>query len=145
MNLKKDKETKKAHNKELDEKCAEVQMLKFGQVINLETLEQMSVNKTAEELKEKLKLEQTVRIAPSFFLPLSLKLVDIKDIEHLDNLIRQAKIRLRTATEANTEKLQKVGDLTAALHFLEQSLDASKQGVAAEYLFYLETHFCYRR
>lgn len=26
-----------------------------------------------------------------------------------------------------------IGDLTAALHFLEQSLDASKQGVAAEY------------
>lgn len=62
LNLKKDKETKKAHNKELDEKCQEVQMLKFGQIINLETLEQMSVNKTAEELKERLKLEQHVRI-----------------------------------------------------------------------------------
>jgi len=62
LNLKKDKETRKQHNKELDEKCAEVQMLKFGQVINLETLEQMSVNKTAEELKERLKLEQQVRI-----------------------------------------------------------------------------------
>ena len=62
LNFKKDKETKKLHNKELDEKCSEVQMLKFGQVINLETLEQMSVNKTAEELKERLKLEQQVRI-----------------------------------------------------------------------------------
>jgi len=118
QNLKKDKEMKKALNKELDAKCIEVQMLKFGQVINLEALEQMSVNKTAEELKERLNQEDRNHT---------------KELEALESSYRQAKTRLTAATDANTERLQKIGDLTNALHFLETTLDASKQGVVAEY------------
>lgn len=117
-NLKKDKETKKILNKELDVKCVEVQMLKFGQVINLEALEQMSVNKTAEELKERLQLEERL---------------SAKQLEVLESNFRAAKSKLVTATANNTERLQRLGDLTSALHFLETALDASKQGLVAEY------------
>ncbi len=38
-----------------------MQMLKFGQVINLEVLETKSVNKPAEELKDKLAKDDAVR------------------------------------------------------------------------------------
>jgi hypothetical protein len=36
-------------------------MLKFGQVINIETLERKSVNKPAEELKDKISKEDKLR------------------------------------------------------------------------------------
>lgn len=62
VNLNKEKNIKKAKNKQLEAKAIEVQMLKFGQTINLEALENKSVNKPAEELKEKINKEEKGRM-----------------------------------------------------------------------------------
>ena len=43
---------------ELQEKCDEMMRLKFGRIIDLEKLETIGVNRTVEELKEKLKLNE---------------------------------------------------------------------------------------
>ena len=41
--------------RELDARARDVQLLKFGQVIDLERIESVGVNKAAEELREKIK------------------------------------------------------------------------------------------
>lgn len=47
---------------ELDEKVKNMMMLKFGRLVDLEKLETVSVNRTVEELKEKLR-QQEVKAA----------------------------------------------------------------------------------
>ncbi|KAJ3110144.1 Cilia- and flagella-associated protein 44 [Phlyctochytrium bullatum] len=46
---------------ELDMRATDVQMLKFGKIIDLEKLERMGVNKNADELREKLQKEDNKR------------------------------------------------------------------------------------
>lgn len=48
--------------KELEDKVKQIQMLKFGRIVDLEKLETVSVNRVAEELKEKLR-DQEMRNA----------------------------------------------------------------------------------
>ena len=45
--------------KELEDKVQQIQMLKFGRLVDLEKLETVSVNRVAEELKEKLREQET--------------------------------------------------------------------------------------
>ena len=42
----------------LEEKCREMMMLKFGRVVDLEQLENVTVNKLAEELQRKIKQQE---------------------------------------------------------------------------------------
>lgn len=42
----------------LEEKCKEMMMLKFGRVVNLEQLENLTVNKLAEELQRKIRQQE---------------------------------------------------------------------------------------
>ena len=42
----------------LEEKCKEMMMLKFGRVVDLEQLENVTVNKLAEELQRKIKEQE---------------------------------------------------------------------------------------
>ena len=46
----------------MEDKVQQIQMLKFGRLVDLEKLETVSVNRVAEELKEKLR-EQEARTA----------------------------------------------------------------------------------
>lgn len=46
----------------LEEKCREMMMLKFGRVVDLEQLENVTVNKLAEELQRKIKQEEKTAI-----------------------------------------------------------------------------------
>jgi hypothetical protein len=43
---------------ELEEKVKNMQMLKFGRLVDLERLENVTVNRTAEELKERLRQQE---------------------------------------------------------------------------------------
>jgi hypothetical protein len=43
--------------KKIEGKCVEVQMLKFGKIVDLEKLEKMGVNKAAEDLRQQLSLK----------------------------------------------------------------------------------------
>ena len=43
---------------ELQEKCNEMMRLKFGRIVDLEKLESVGVNRTVEELKERLRINE---------------------------------------------------------------------------------------
>ncbi len=58
MQLIKDRKLMEARITELQEKCDEMMRLKFGRIIDLEKLETVGVNRTVEELKEKLRLNE---------------------------------------------------------------------------------------
>ena len=53
---------KAAYVAEMTAKAEDVQMLKFGQLVDLEKLEKLGVNRQAEELKERLKIEEIERM-----------------------------------------------------------------------------------
>jgi predicted nuclease with TOPRIM domain len=95
----------------LETKSIEVQLLKFGQVINLESLEQKTVNKRAEELKDKMKKENTDRM---------------KDLEELDVEIKNIKKQFAIATIENTDLLQQLATLSRSQYQLEAQLDLSQ-------------------
>lgn len=44
---------------ELEEKVKSMQMLKFGRLVDFERLENVSVNRSAEELKERLRHQES--------------------------------------------------------------------------------------
>lgn len=80
---------------ELEEKVKNMQMLKFGRLVDLERLENVTVNRTAEELKERLRQQELqnanelakwevnicelrfIKVFITFFIIISLKLVNI--------------------------------------------------------------------
>ena len=58
----KSKKEKEERVAELSAKARDVQMLKFGQVVDLEKLEKLGANKVADEVKEKLQREDYQRV-----------------------------------------------------------------------------------
>jgi hypothetical protein len=92
-------------------------MLKFGQVINIEALEKKTVNKPAEELKEKLVVEDKMRN---------------QKIEEIDVHSRKVKEDYADVVRENTRLLQKLGDLTQIQNQLDHALDLS-QHIVSEY------------
>ncbi len=62
VSFNKSKKEKELRVAELTAKARDVQMLKFGQIVDLEKLEKLGVNKAADELKEKLLREDHQRI-----------------------------------------------------------------------------------
>ena len=58
----KSKKEKQSKLQELEERARDVQMLKFGMIIDLEKLERLGVNRVADELREKAQKEDTKRI-----------------------------------------------------------------------------------
>lgn len=91
-------------------------MLKFGQVINLETLERKSVNKPAEELKEKLAREDKTRM---------------KEIEQMEDEVKTIKKQYAEAVRQNTHLLQRLAELTSEQNTLESALDLSQHTIVS--------------
>jgi hypothetical protein len=50
----------------LNTKAHEVQMLKFGRLVDLEKLEKIGINKNAEDFREKIEKEDAKRLAETF-------------------------------------------------------------------------------
>ena len=100
---------------ELDARVRDVQLLKFGQVIDLERIESVGVNKAGEELKVRItKVEATQEQALQSWL----------------GKLKSTKQSLKDATDQSTGALNKVASLFERQHALETSLNA-KQGGAA--------------
>ena len=92
-------------------------MLKFGQEVDLEVLEQMAVNKTAEDLKEQLKkLEQK----------------NTAELKAWQKTIEEAAAELGAVTKQNTDKLERVAELTSAQHRLERELNGTQSRMVVE-------------
>lgn len=95
--------------RELEARAYDVQMLKFGQVINLEAIESVSVNKGAEELKERVR---------------QLEAQQQRQLKGLHAKLRGAKLELKAATEASTSSLNSVASLFERQQKLEGDLNS---------------------
>ena len=103
--------------RELDARARDVQLLKFGQVIDLERIESVGVNKAAEELKVRItKVEATQEAALQSWL----------------GKLKNVKFNLKDATDKSTHSLNKVASLFERQHALETSLNAKQTAVPAK-------------
>ena len=111
LQLLKDRKTKEDKVKELEAKAHDVQMLKFGQVIDLDLLDKVGASKGTEELKEQLKLQEQRYTV---------------ELKEWDAKIDQRTDELMALTEDNTRCLQAVTDLTSSQRKLESTLAATR-------------------
>lgn len=111
LQLLRDRKAKEDKVKELEAKAHDVQMLKFGQVIDLDLLDKVGASKGTEDLKEQLKVQEQ-RYA------LELKEWDAKIDARTDELM--------VLTEDNTRCLEAVSDLTSNQRKLESTLAATR-------------------
>jgi len=92
-------------------KCEDVQMLKFGQIIDLHILEKVGVDEGAAELRAKLSALETG---------------GVQRAEEWDQKIEAARNELARITEQNTRWLDKVSKLTKAQYDLEDTLNHTR-------------------
>lgn len=117
VTLHKEQLAKSEKLRELDARARDVQLLKFGQVIDLERIESVGVNKAAEELKVRItKVEATQQDA----------------LYQWHSKLKGVKMGLKQATEKSTESLDKVASLFERQHALETSLNAKQSAPQAK-------------
>ncbi|KAJ3417018.1 Cilia- and flagella-associated protein 44 [Chytridiales sp. JEL 0842] len=116
--LVKNRKEKQEKLTELESRATDVQMLKFGQIIDLEKLERMGINRGADELREKLQKEDNRRQ---------------KELEQWDSKINSLKEDLTEVTKNNTYLLETLVTLTETKRQLEDNLNQSQSAVMAEY------------
>jgi prefoldin subunit 5 len=114
VSLIKNRKEKNEKLSELDARATDVQMLKFGQIIDLEKLERMGINRGADELREKLQKEDMKRQ---------------RDLEQWDSRINKLKEELTDVTRKNTYLLETLVSLTESKQQLEDSLNSSQSAV----------------
>jgi WD40 repeat protein len=124
IELQKDHRTlvKEQKQKELEyqmwkEKVKEVQLLKFGRVINLEELEKATVDMEAEELKNILSDSESEAQ---------------KELVRWDQKLNEYKERLTKITNENTELLKQLAQLRTRQQALENELDASQNSMVSK-------------
>ncbi|KNC50512.1 WD repeat domain 52 [Thecamonas trahens ATCC 50062] len=110
--LVKEKKAKREEREELAARAEDVQMLKFGKLIDLDHVLEMSVNKSADELKALLRAADSKRIA---------------ELMRADEALRRAKDELAAATAANTARLTRLTTLMAEQQQLERTLNVTQQ------------------
>ncbi|KAJ3126720.1 Cilia- and flagella-associated protein 44 [Nowakowskiella sp. JEL0407] len=118
VNLIKSKKDKQIKLQELEAKAEDVQRLKFGQIVDLEKLERMGVNKNADELREKLQKEDEKRA---------------RELEMWTNKINKLKEEVTEVTKENTANLENLVELMEQKRRLEESLNFSQSSVKTEY------------
>ncbi|ORX54869.1 WD40 repeat-like protein [Piromyces finnis] len=112
------KKEKLARIVELEKKAYDVQMLKFGQVIDLEKLERMGVNKNAEELKEKLNKNDNKYA---------------NELNEWHKKVQMNKEQLTAVTVENTKKMNTYLDLKKLYINLEKSLTDAQTTLTTVY------------
>jgi len=103
-------------NGELRAKYEEVQMLKFGRMVDLDRLEKMADNRQADVLKAKVRQTEVKQM---------------KELSDLDSVIKDTQHEFAAATRENTIRLQRLADLTDQQHSLEMSLNATQGQLSA--------------
>jgi hypothetical protein len=115
VSLKKELAAKAEKLDELDARARDVQMLKFGQLIDLERIESVGVNKAAEELRERAKAIETSQMAT---------------LRSWQEQVKSTKTALKEVTEESTTSLNTVASLFERQHALETSLNTKQAQVA---------------
>ncbi|XP_038057956.1 cilia- and flagella-associated protein 44-like isoform X2 [Patiria miniata] len=118
VQLIKDRKLMESRITELEEKCNEMMRQKFGRIIDLEKLETVGVNRTVEELKEKLRLNE---------------LTNANELLKWDSKIEAKKARITELIEENTLRLQQLTMLVGENKNLEKALDARQTNLGGEF------------
>jgi hypothetical protein len=112
--LEKDKVLKEKEIQKQHVRCDELQMLKFGQLINIGELDKISVNSEEIELKKKTE---------------ALEVVNEKEVHQIHIKHRRLKEKLLDVTKTNTSKLNEIAELNGRQFFLEKELNSNKAGM----------------
>ena len=112
--LEKDKVLKEKEIEKQHVRCNELQMLKFGQLINIGELDKISVNSEEIELKKKTE---------------ALEVVNMGQIHTVHRKERKLKEKLLDVTKVNTGKLNKIAEMNGRQFFLEKELNGNKGGM----------------
>ena len=112
--LEKDKLTRKKDIEKQAKECEEIQLLKFGQVIDIEALDKLSVNNDEAELKNKTK---------------ALEISNEQEVFSLKTNHKKLREKLLQLTKVNTEKLNQIAQLNARQFFLEKELNGKGGGM----------------
>jgi len=118
VQLHRDKKTMAAKIKELADKVEQIQLLKFGRLVDLEKLETVSVNRAAEELKEKLRLQEKE---------------SAKEISEWDKKIDALQSKLTGLIRENTRRMDTYTTLLQERKHLEQKLDSRQKDLGSEF------------
>ena len=105
-----------AENGTLRGKFEDVQMLKFGQLVDLDKLEQMAENTQLDGLKAKVRAVENRQQ---------------RELTALDSSIKEAQHEYAEATRENTMRLQRLADLTDQQHTLEMALNSTQGQLSA--------------
>ena len=97
-----------------EKECEEIQMLKFGQIIDISELDKISVNNDEAELKNKSK---------------TLEISNEKVIFALQAKHRKLREKLLEMTNVNTDKLNNIASLNGRQFFLEKELNGKGGGM----------------
>ncbi|XP_077985504.1 cilia- and flagella-associated protein 44-like isoform X2 [Glandiceps talaboti] len=103
---------------ELEEKCNEMMMLKFGRIVDLEKLETVGVNRNIEELKEKLRINEFAHA---------------EELLKLQEKIEAKKARITALTRDNTDKIEQLTLLLGESKELETQLDSRQKNLGGEF------------
>ncbi|KAL6756288.1 hypothetical protein V8C86DRAFT_2652820 [Haematococcus lacustris] len=112
LQLLKDKAEKEARVKELEGRAHDVQMLKFGQVIDMELLDALGASRGSEELKEEVRRQEKAAV---------------RELAEMDRKIAARMDELMALTRENTASLNAVSSLTGAQRGLEAGLTATRK------------------
>merc|ERR1712048_1267581 len=118
VQLHRDKKTMAAKIKELADKVEQIQLLKFGRLVDLEKLETVLVNRAAEELKEKLRLQEKE---------------SAKEISEWDKKIDALQSKLTGLIRENTRRMDTYTTLLQERKHLEQKLDSKQKDLGSEF------------
>ena len=112
--LEKDKLAREKEIAQKEKECEEIQMLKFGQIIDIGELDKISVNNDEAELKKKSK---------------TLEISNEKEVFAMQGKSRKLKEKLLQLTNINTEKLNNIASLNGRQFFLEKELNGKGGGM----------------
>ncbi len=110
-----EKTRKEAELEHLKKKCDELQMLKFGMLVDLDLLTTSGINHAAEELKDKLA---------------QMQLVHDREVHAIEKEIEDQQAALTDATRQSTALLTSIAALEKEKRDLEKSLNSKQRAVA---------------
>merc|ERR1711865_1274190 len=108
--LGREKKLKDAEIAQFNAKCDDLQMLKFGQIIDLEALDKVSVSKAVDDLNEKIRVEE---------------LKNERQFQSMRDQHQQYREMLLSATIENTRLLESIADLSQKQFKLEKELNST--------------------
>ncbi|XP_048588414.1 cilia- and flagella-associated protein 44-like isoform X2 [Nematostella vectensis] len=118
VQLIRDKKVMESRIDELEEKVRNMMMLKFGRLVDLEKLETVTVNRTVEELKEKLRQAESE---------------SARDVAKWDSKIESYKQKSTQLTRENTQRLDTFTVLLQEKKELEHMLDSRQKSLGTEF------------